>query len=113
MMMPTFMVFSIVCISYMALGCMALAMFSNFKDTFKKPPTLLQSRCLYWSGWALLILSYFLSIDKQGIAYGSIFFTGVLAVVGLLVILTLSYRATSLPVLMASGLVASTGYFLS
>ncbi|QPG59025.2 DUF3325 domain-containing protein [Shewanella eurypsychrophilus] len=112
-MISNLMVLAILCISYIAFSCLALAMFSNFRDTFKKAPTSTQSRCLYWSGWAMLTLSYYLSIAKQGVVYGSIFFTGVLAATGLLVILTLSYRLKFLPVLMATGLVASASYLLT
>ncbi|WP_353736281.1 DUF3325 domain-containing protein [Shewanella sp.] len=103
MMISNLMVLSILWISYIAFGCLALAMFSNFRSTFKKAPTALQSKGLYWSGWSMLALGYYLSVAKQGMLYGSIFFTGMLAVAGLLVILTLSYRAKSLPVFMATG----------
>ena len=113
MMISNLMVLSILWISYIAFGCLALAMFSNFRSTFKKAPTALQSRGLYWSGWSMLALSYYLSVAKQGMLYGSIFFTGMLAVAGLLVILTLSYRAKSLPVLMVSGLIPSVSYLLT
>ena len=113
MMISNLMVLSILWISYIAFGCLALAMFSNFRSTFKKAPTPLQSRGLYWSGWSMLALGYYLSVAKQGMVYGSIFFTGMLAVAGLLVILTLSYRAKSLPVLMVSGLIPSVSYLLT
>ncbi|AQS39161.1 Protein of unknown function (DUF3325) [Shewanella psychrophila] len=104
-MISNLMILSILWISYIAFGCLALAMFSNFRSTFKKAPTAGQSRCLYWTGWLMLGLSYYLSVAKQGMVYGSIFFTGIIAVAGLLVILTLSYRAKSLPIFMATGLI--------
>ncbi|MEI6858806.1 MAG: DUF3325 domain-containing protein [Shewanella sp.] len=113
MMIADLMALNILWISYIALSCLALAMFSNFRRTFKNPPTPLQSRGLYWSGWSMLVLSYYLSVAKQGIVYGSIFFTGILAAAGLLVILTLSYRAKSLPVFMATGLLISASYLLT
>ncbi|EDQ01210.1 DUF3325 domain-containing protein [Shewanella benthica] len=113
MMISNLMVLSILWISYVAFGCLALAMFSNFRSTFKKAPTPWQSRGLYWSGWSMLALSYYFNVAKQGMLYGSIFFTGMLAVAGLLVILTLSYRAKSLPVFMATGLITSISYLLT
>ncbi|BAJ03110.1 DUF3325 domain-containing protein [Shewanella violacea] len=112
-MLSYLMIVSTLCISYLAFGCLALAMFSNFRDIFKQAPTPLQSRSLYWSGWLTLALSYYLSVSEHGMAYGTIFFTGVLSVAGLLVILTLSYRTKFLAIFMVSALVASQGYLIA
>ncbi|MBW8186265.1 DUF3325 domain-containing protein [Shewanella nanhaiensis] len=95
------MTLSLLTFSYLALGCMALAMFSHFRDTFKRSPTPAQSRGLYWTGWGILTLSYYLGIRYLGFAYGSILFTGILSFAGLLVILTASYQPKHLPHLMA------------
>ena len=94
-------IFSLLTFSYLALGCMALAIFSHFRDSFKQPPTQAQSRGLYWVGWSILIASYYLGISYLGFAYGSILFIGILSFAGLLVILTASYRPRHLPHLMA------------
>ncbi|MFT5314179.1 MAG: hypothetical protein ACI8SK_000052 [Shewanella sp.] len=92
---------SLLTFSYLALGCMALAMFSHFRDSFKRSPSRAQSRGLYWTGWIILAASYYIGISYQGVAYGSILFIGILSFAGLLVILTASYRPRHLPHLMA------------
>ena len=101
-MLSNTMTLSILTFTYLALGCMALAMFSHFRDSFKRSSTTIQSRGLYWAGWAILVLSYYAGISSLGFAYGSILFIGILSFAGLLVILTASYRPKSLPHLMAS-----------
>ncbi|WP_256717997.1 DUF3325 domain-containing protein [Shewanella sp. UCD-KL12] len=94
------MILSILLMSYIAFGCLALAMFSHYRDTFSTSPTTLQSRLFYWVGWLLLGSTLLLSINNIGVAYGSVVFVGAMAPAGLLIILTLSYKAKSLPVYM-------------
>ena len=91
------MVISLLSFSYLALGCMALAMFSHFRDTFKHSPTPMIKRGLYWLGWIILTISYCIAINKQGFSYGSIMFTGMISLAGILVVLTTSYWPRHLP----------------
>lgn len=101
MMISNTLILSLLTFTYLALGCMALAMFSHFRDSFKHSPSQAQSRGLYWTGWVILTLSYYVGISYLGFAYGSILFIGILSFAGLLVILTASYRPKHLPHLMA------------
>ncbi|WP_299791937.1 DUF3325 domain-containing protein [uncultured Shewanella sp.] len=104
---------SILNFSYLAFGCLSLAMFSHFRDAFKRSPSQIQSRILYWSGWIILGASYYVGVSYQGLAYGSIMFTGIISLAALLVILTLSYRARHLPHLMtASGILGALLMFI-
>ncbi len=96
------MTLSLLNFSYLAFGSLSLAMFSHFRGAFKRSPSPIQSRLFYWFGWGVLAISYYIGILYQGFAYGSILFTGLLSFAGLLVILTLSYRAHHLPHLMAA-----------
>lgn len=98
---------TMLCFGYLALGCMALAMFSHFRASFKRSPSQRVSRVLYWSGWAVLTLSYIAGVQSLGFAYGSILFIGILSFAGLLVILTASYQSKHFPHFM--GGVASLG----
>ncbi|NRD74851.1 DUF3325 domain-containing protein [Shewanella sp. VB17] len=93
-------VLSLLSFSYLALGCMALAMFSHFRDSFKRSPTQIISRGLHWLGWAILTISYGIAINNQGVSYGSIMFTGIISLAGLLVILTATYLPRYLPYFM-------------
>ncbi|ABV35954.1 conserved hypothetical protein [Shewanella sediminis HAW-EB3] len=102
------MTLSILNFSYLAFGCLSLAMFSHFRGAFKRSPNQTQSRVLYWSGWIILAASYYAGVVYQGFAYGSILFTGLLSLAGLLVILTLSYRAHHLPHFMTGSGVLGT-----
>lgn len=101
MMISNSMTLSLLNFSYLAFGSLALAMFSHFRGAFKRSPSQMQSRILYWSGWITLAASYYAGVIYQGFAYGSILFTGIISLAGLLVILTLSYRAHHLPHFMA------------
>lgn len=102
------MTLSLLNFSYLAFGSLALAMFSHFRGAFNRSPSPAQSKLLYWFGWGVLAVSYYIGVLYQGFAYGSILFTGLLSLAGLLVILTLSYRAHHLPHFMAGSGVLGT-----
>ncbi|WP_037471498.1 DUF3325 domain-containing protein [Shewanella waksmanii] len=101
------------CFGYLALSCMALAMFSHFRASFNRTPSLIQSRGLYGCGWLVLLISYSVNIQYLGFAYGSILFVGLLSLAGLLVILTASYRPHYFPHLMLAVTAMGTGLLLS
>lgn len=93
-------------LGYLAFGLFALAMFSHFKDSFSRAPTKWQRYSLYICAWLVLGGSFAGCITQLGIAYGLIFFTGMMSVAALLVIFTLSYRAKALaPLMLSSNLV--------
>ncbi len=73
------MIISILLMSYIAFGCLALAMFSHYRDTFSTSPSQLQSRLFYWAGWLVLGSAFLLAINNIGTAYGSIVFIGAMA----------------------------------
>ncbi len=102
------MTLSLLNFSYLAFGSLALAMFSHFRGAFDRSPSPAQSRLFYWFGWGVLAASYYAGVVYQGFAYGSILFTGLLSLAGLLVILTLSYRAHHLPHFMTGSGVLGT-----
>jgi len=102
------MTLSLLNFSYLAFGSLALAMFSHFRGVLNRSPSPTQSRLFYWFGWGVLAVSYYIGVLYQGFAYGSILFTGLLSLAGLLVILTLSYRAHQLPHFMAGSGVLGT-----
>ncbi|WP_394200345.1 DUF3325 domain-containing protein [Shewanella waksmanii] len=88
---------SLLCFGYLALGCMALAMFGHFRASFNRSPSSLQSHGLYWFGWLMMLICFGLNVQQFGWAYGSIFFVGILSCAGLLVILTASYQPKFMP----------------
>nr|WP_299809050.1 DUF3325 domain-containing protein [uncultured Shewanella sp.] len=95
------MILSLLGFSYLAFGLLALAMFSHYRDTFGSAPSPTQAKVLYIAGWLAIAGTFWGCITSLGGAYGSILFFGLLSVAGLLVILTLSYRAKFLPYSMA------------
>jgi len=102
------MMLSLLGFSYIAFCLLALAMFAHHRNVLGKAPSEKLSRALSISGWIGLALTYWGCIVGQGIAYGSIIYFGVLAASGLLVILTLSYRAKFMPYAMALTAIFST-----
>lgn len=102
------MMLSLLGFSYIAFCLLALAMFSHHREVLGKAPSDKLSRALFIAGWTGLALTYWGCTVDQGIAYGSIIYFGVLAVSGVLVILTLSYRAKFMPYAMALSAMFST-----
>lgn len=92
---------------YLALSLLALAMFGHFKEVFSRPVSTKQQVCCRLLGWGLLLLSFIYYCSELGISYGSIVFLGSLTAGALLVSMTLSFRAPSLPLLMVVSGVAS------
>lgn len=94
--------------SYIAFGLLALAMFSHHREVLGKVPSDKQSRILSITGWLGLAFTYWGCTLEQGAAYGSVIYFGLLTVSGLLVIMTLSYRAKFMPYAMALSAIFST-----
>ncbi|PKG58061.1 DUF3325 domain-containing protein [Shewanella sp. Choline-02u-19] len=106
------MMLSLLGFSYIAFGLLALAMFSHHREVLGKAPSDKQSRRLSITGWLGLALTYWGCTLDQGVAYGSIIYFGLLAASGLLVIMTLSYRAKFMPYAMALSAIFSTTLFV-
>ncbi|MFT5789396.1 MAG: hypothetical protein ACI8SJ_001512 [Shewanella sp.] len=102
------MLLSLLGFSYIAFSLLALAMFSHYRDVLGKAPSNKQSRGLSIAGWFGLALTYWGCTIDQGVAYGSVIYFGLLAASGLLVIMTLSYRAKFMPYAMALSAIFST-----
>ncbi|MEZ9197018.1 DUF3325 domain-containing protein [Shewanella sp. 10N.286.54.B9] len=83
--------------SYVAFSLLALAMFSHHREVLGYAPSDKRCRVLSTAGWFGLALTYWGCTLLQGVAYGSIIYFGLLAVAGLLVVMTLSYRAKFMP----------------
>ena len=94
--------------SYIAFSLLALAMFSHHRAALGYAPSDKRCRVLSTIGWFGLALTYWGCTLLQGFAYGSIIYFGVLAVTGLLVVMTLSYRAKLMPYAMCLSAVVST-----
>ena len=94
--------------SYIAFSLLALAMFSHHREALGFAPSDKRSRVLSITGWFGLALTYWGCTLLQGFAYGSIIYFGLLAVAGLLVVITLSYRAKFIPYAMGLSAIVST-----
>ncbi|ACJ30114.1 Conserved hypothetical protein [Shewanella piezotolerans WP3] len=94
--------------TYIAFSLLALAMFSHHREALGYAPSEKRCRVLSTAGWFGLALTYWGCTLQQGFAYGSIIYFGLLAVAGLLVVITLSYRAKFMPYAMGLSAIISS-----
>ena len=99
--------------SYIAFCLLALAMFAHHRDVLGYAPSEKRSRLLRFAGWLAIGVSYWGAVSLQGFAYGSISYFGLLAAAGVLVVMTLSYRAKLMPYLMSLSALLSTVLFIT
>ncbi|WOT04179.1 DUF3325 domain-containing protein [Shewanella youngdeokensis] len=101
------MTLSLLGLSYIAFCLLVLAMFSHHREIFGQAPTAKQTRYFSVAGWLGLLLTYCGCVVDSGFGYGTVVFLGLLSASGLLVVLTLSYRAKFVPFAMGLSAILS------